>query len=154
MHAPDHSTAESLASSEALVIISIRAWAELRGKRQDPRAMLDPALEQAAGRFTCEFFGQFMGQLERGLQRALNVRCGGCLLVTRDERRVLTACSLAVDQPELAAAVLAPLVRDAPALVTSAAMLAAALSIEGQPLPPRAWDEEWTAGPAPKRTVH
>lgn len=129
-----------LAVSEQLVLASLRAWARARMAGDDPRELVRPGLTHVSSRPVASVFVALMEHIERDARRAMEVHCIACGGYSQDEQRVVLACGVARTAPDVALALLRPLVGGPEASVLLARTLNVALGKAGFPMPVRMWD--------------
>lgn len=130
-----------LAVSEQLVLASLRAWARARMAGDDPRELVRPGLTHVSSRPVANVFVALMEHIERDARRAMEVHCIACGGYSQDEQRVVLACGVARAAPDVALALLRPLVGAPEASVLLARTLNVALCKAGFPMPVRMWDD-------------
>ena len=131
-----------LALSEQLVLAGLRCWARARMARQEPRELVRPSLTHVASRPTATVFIALMERIERETRRPMEVHCVACRGYSEDEQRLVLACGVSRDAPEVALQLLAPLVKAPEAPVLLARTLNVALCKAGYRLPVRLWDDD------------
>ena len=116
---------------------------------EEPRALIRPSLTHVASRPVASVFVAMMETIEREAARAMQVHCVACGGYSYDEQRVVLACGLAREAPEVAMQLLGPLVKSYKTPVLLARTLNIALDNAGFPMPVRMWDDA-----EPLTTVH
>ena len=155
----DETPRDPLSPAERLLFASLRGWGGLRAAGRRPHDEIVPLLTRKASARTSALFVAWMHAIEAACRAPLKIQCPGCGGVSADAQRLIVACGIAPVAPDMAHAMLAPLLIDTQLVIQVGRRLNASLAADGWIMPARLSDPPPAAGPAlrtieARRTLH
>ena len=136
----DEAPRDPLSPAERLLLASLRGWAGLRAAGRRPDDEIGLLLTQKASGRTCALFVAWIHAIEAACRAPLRFDCPGCGGVSADAQRLIVACGVSPVAPDIAHALLSPLLVDTQLVVQMGRRLNASLAADGWSLPVRLTD--------------
>ncbi|MDO8799963.1 hypothetical protein [Phenylobacterium sp.] len=140
--AEDETPRNPLSPAERLLFAALRGWAGLRAAGRPPQDEVVPLLTQKASARASALFVAWIHAIEAACRGPLQIECPGCGGALADAQRLIVACGVSPVAPDMAHALLSPLLFDTQLVVQMGRRLNAALAADGWPLPARLADPQ------------
>ena len=152
----DEAPRDPLSPAERLLFASLRGWAGLRTAGKRPHDEIAPLLTRRASARSGAMFVAWIHAIEAACRAPLRLDCQGCGGMSTDAQRLIVACGVSPVAPDMAHALLSPLLIDTQLVVQMGRRLNACLAADGWPLPVRLSDAPPVSPPesAARGTLH
>ncbi len=153
--AEDETPRHPLSPAERLLLASLRGWAGLRAAGRRPDHEIAPLITEKASARSSALFVAWIYAIEAACRGPLQIECPGCGGASADAQRLIVACGVSPVAPDMAHALLSPLLIDTQLVVQMGRRLNASLAADGWPLPARLIDSQPVpAEPGLQPTLH